>query len=339
MLTADYDFVLPQELIAQQPLAQRSSSRMLVVHRASGALEHRRTADLPEYLQPADLLVLNNTKVYPARIYGTWADTGGGLELLLVEETEPQVWQCIGGSGRPMRPGLQAVLAEGAIRAEVLARDGENCTVRLETDRPLLEVLAERGHVPLPPYIRRESREAADLVRYQTLYAEHTGAVAAPTAGLHFDEALFGALRAKGVHWDYITLHVGPGTFKPVKAERLQEHTIDPERYQVSAETAQRIVDAKAAGGRVVAVGSTSVRTLETLGLGQHGSGRSSLFIHPPYSFKVVDMMLTNFHLPKSTLLMMVCALAGRELALRAYEEAVRERYRFYSYGDAMLIV
>lgn len=358
MLTSDFDYELPQELIAQEPPAERGTSRMMVLHRADGRLEHRSVADLPEYLTAADLLVLNDTRVFPARLQGVWGDTHGALELLLLEPlpvpagvagaAELCCWSCISGSGRRVRPGQRAVFAEGRLEAEILARTGEGvCTALFRSAEPLMTLLDLYGLTPVPPYIRRDGdgRQARlDRERYQTIYARETGAVAAPTAGLHFTEAIFDALRAKGVHRATVTLHVGPGTFKPVKAETVEAHRMDPERYAVPQETADAVAACRARGGRVVAVGSTSVRTLETVASANGGkvvaaSGSSSIFIYPPYRFQAVDAMLTNFHLPQSTLIMMVSALAGRDAVLAAYREAVRERYRFFSYGDCMLIV
>lgn len=339
MNTADFDYYLPEELIAQQPPSERTASRMLVLHRLTGLIEHKHITDLPSYLTPNDLMVLNNTKVFPARLIGEWQDTRGAVELLLIEEISSGVWRAIGGSGRKMRAGQYATFAEGNIVAEVLSRDGELCTVRLTTTAPLMDLLQQYGRTPLPPYIHRKYQQPLDSERYQTVYAQHIGAVAAPTAGLHFDQPLLDKLEQQGIQRQYVTLHVGPGTFKPVKADRVEDHTMDGERYQVLPEVANRILQTKNQGGRILAVGSTTVRTLETIGLGNHGKGTSHIFIYPPYQFNTVDIMLTNFHLPKSTLIMMVSALAGRELILHAYQEAVQERYRFFSYGDCMLIL
>ena len=356
MLTSDFDYELPQELIAQEPPAERGASRMMVLHRADGRLEHGRVADLPDYLSADDLLILNDTRVFPARIQGKWADTDGTLELLLVEpvsgdaEAAPgeSVWRCITGSGRPVRAGQRAVFAEGCLTAEPLAKnDNGTWDVRLRSAEPLMAVLERYGLTPVPPYIHRsgdERQTRLDRERYQTVYARETGAVAAPTAGLHFTDSLFDALAAKGVRRAAVTLHVGPGTFKPVKADTVEAHRMDAERYAVPQATADAIRDCRGRGGRVVAVGSTSVRTLESVAAAHGGkvvatAGSSTIFIYPPYRFQATDVMLTNFHLPRSTLIMMVAALAGRERILEAYREAVRERYRFFSYGDCMLIV
>lgn len=348
MLTSDFNYALPDALIAQEPPAERGTSRMMVVHRREARFEHRCVTDLPEYLNPNDLLVVNDTKVFPARLNGVWQDTGGAVELLLTDPLAEGDWACISGSGRPVRAGLRAVFGQGAVVAEILEKTGEGtCRVRFHSDVPLMEALEAIGKVPVPPYIHRTGdlrQHALDKERYQTIYARETGAVAAPTAGLHFTEALFGTLAAKGIARTAVTLHVGPGTFKPVKCATVEAHQMDAERYTVSAATAAAVAQCKARGGRVVAVGSTSVRTLETVAAAHQGavvatSGASSIFIYPPYTFQVTDAMLTNFHLPQSTLIMMVSALAGRELILAAYAEAIKERYRFFSYGDCMLIL
>lgn len=358
MLTSAFDYDLPPDLIAQEPPAVRGTSRMMVLHGSDGRIEHRHVMDLPAYLGADDLLVLNDTRVFPARLQGFWTDTHGALELLLLEPcpapegtacAEGTVcWECITGSGRPIRPGQRAVFADGQIEAEMLARQPNNAwRIAFRSPVPLMTLLERYGMTPVPPYIHRcgDVRQARlDRERYQTIYARETGAVAAPTAGLHFTEALFAALAARGVARAAVTLHVGPGTFKPVKAEQVEEHRMDPERYAVPAATAAAVATCRARGGRVVAVGSTSVRALETVAAAHGGEvtaavGSSSIFIYPPYRFRVIDAMLTNFHLPKSTLIMMVAALAGRERILEAYREAVRERYRFFSYGDCMLIL
>jgi S-adenosylmethionine:tRNA ribosyltransferase-isomerase len=347
MQTADFDYVLPDDLIAQEPAANRTDARMLVLNRATGTIEHRSIRDIVSYLQAGDLLVVNNTRVIRARIYGHKVASGGNVELLLLEPTTQGCWLALCRASRQPKPGAMLALANGQISAEVL-RQGEagRIEIRLGYDRPLFEILEDTGDVPLPPYIRRnaeDERRSTDPARYQTVYASQPGAVAAPTAGLHFTPELFSALAAKGVDRAEITLHVGIGTFRPVSVDTITEHRMDEERYEILPEAAAAIRQTKAKGGRIVAVGSTSVRTLETLvareGEIKSGAGRSDLFIYPPYAFKAVDCMLTNFHLPKSTLIMMVSALAGRELVMQAYAEAVRERYRFYSYGDCMLIL
>lgn len=349
MLTSDFDYKLPQELIAQIPPPRRGTSRMLVVHRASGLLEHRHVGDITEYLEPGDLMVFNDTRVFSARAFGAWEDTPGKVEILLVEPSirHPGAWSAMCRSSRPARPGLTMMLAEGNIRAEVLEKtDDGRVDLKIECGGDIFEILDKYGVPPVPPYIHRDAHDArvdVDKTRYQTVYARVTGAVAAPTAGLHFSEALLERIGACGVDREFVTLHVGPGTFRPVKVDRIEEHVMDAERFEIPEATAAAVAKAKAAGKRLIAVGSTSVRTLETCADERGGvkacRGSSSIFIYPPYSFKAVDAMLTNFHLPCSTLLMMVCALAGKELVFQAYEEAIREQYRFYSYGDCMLIL
>lgn len=348
MKVADFDYALPPELIAQEPAGRREKSRMLVLDRAAGSISHRRFSDLEEYLHPGDLLVVNDTRVIPARVFGRKAATGGRVEFLLLEETEPGVWDALMRARRRPRPGEPVVLDEDLAVATVLEeRELGRVKVRLETKIPWLEMLERIGQTPLPPYIQRKEvsgeRRAADKARYQTVFAREPGAVAAPTAGLHFTPEILDRLAARGIGHATVTLHVGLGTFRPVSAEHVADHRMESERWWIPEDTARRIAAAKSAGGRVVAVGTTSVRTLESAaarpeGFGA-GQGRTELFIYPPYRFQVVDALLTNFHLPKSTLLMLVSALAGREAVLQAYEEAIRERYRFYSYGDCMLIL
>lgn len=346
MKTSNFDYELPPELIAQEPSCERDQSRMLVLHRREERWEHRRFADIVEYLRDGDLLVVNDTRVIPARVFGRKAATGGKVEILLLEETAPATWDILLHAARRPKVGSTVLFGDGLASAILLA-DGEKgrASIRVESAKPWLDVVAEIGEPPLPPYIKRPDVAdwKSDTERYQTVYAKFPGAVAAPTAGLHFTDAVFQALEKKGVRRAAVTLHVGLGTFRPVDAENVDDHRMEAERYVVPEETAAAIRDCRARGGRVVAVGSTSVRTLETVAA-EHGevvacSGRSSLFIRPPYEFKVVDAMLTNFHLPRSTLVMMVSALATRELILKAYAEAVRERYRFFSYGDCMLIL
>jgi S-adenosylmethionine:tRNA ribosyltransferase-isomerase len=350
MQTSDFDYVLPPELIAQEPPAVRGSSRMMVLDRRTGALAHRRVADLPDFLQNGDLLVLNDTQVFPARLLGRWADTGGAVEFLLLERegTADMQWRVLVGSGRRVRSGLRAVFGNGALTATILTRgEGGQAVIAFDLHEPL-EILLERfGTTPLPPYIHRtvgdDAQQRLDRARYQTVYARNIGAVAAPTAGLHLTEAMLDQIRSRGVTCATVTLHVGIGTFRPVTSETVEGHRMDAERYTVPIETADAIRACRARSGRVVAVGSTSVRTLETVAAAHDGvieacSGRSDLFIHPPYTFRVVNAMLTNFHLPRSTLLMMVSAFAGQTQALDAYSAAIHAGYRFFSYGDCMLI-
>jgi len=350
MLTSDYDFTLPPELIAQHPPATRGTSRMMVLRRDTGRVEHRLISDITDYLEPNDLLVLNDTRVLPARLKGVWEDTNGGVEFLLIEKMEgarpraPQeTWLALCGSGRKPHPGLRAKIG-GNLFAEILERhESGQFLVRFESDEPLETAFEKHGEMPLPPYIKRPEPCAEDAARYQTIYAREPGAVAAPTAGLHFTDELFSRLQSHGVQRAFVTLHVGIGTFRPVTAERVEDHTMHDEWYNVSPATVASVAACHKAGGRVVAVGSTSVRTLESAvdenGELIAGSGRSDIFIYPPHAFRNVGAILTNFHFPRSTLLMMMSAFAGREHLLAAYHEAVRERYRFYSYGDCMLII
>ena len=348
MRTELFNYELPQKLIAQQPSVVRDRARMMVIHRADRRIEHRCVGDLPDYLRPPDLLVVNDTRVIPARLMGVKEGTGGQVELLLLEEVEPAVWDVLMRCSRRPRPGARLFFGGGRLRA-VLVEDGEmgRARVRFETDTPLVEQLEALGLPPLPPYIARKQDEfnqtAEDKDRYQTVYAREPGAVAAPTAGLHFTTELLEKLEASGIRRAAVTLHVGLGTFRPVSVDAIEEHAMESERYRVTEEAARLFAESRAEGGRVVAVGSTSVRTLETV-VRERGDivaceGRSALFIYPPFEFRAVDMVMTNFHLPKSTLLMMVCAFGGHELIMQAYQEAVRKEYRFYSYGDCMLIV
>ena len=356
MKTRQFWYPLPERLIAQHPAERRGTEKMMVLHRATGILEHRHIADIVDYIEPNDLLVVNDTKVFPARLIGTWPDTGGAIEVLMVSvapDTTALVWNCIIGSGRRCRAGQVAVFGpNGELRVKLLEPLAGIGMWKAEfiCARPLMELLDEFGHTPVPPYVKREGtreEELADRERYQTIYAKHVGSVAAPTAGLHFTPEIFAALDAKGVRRVAVTLHVGPGTFRPVKAENIEDHQMDFEAFTVPPEAADAINACKARGGRVFCVGSTTVRTLETVAAATHepgkvvtaGSGASDIFIYPPYDFKVCDAMLTNFHLPQSTLLMMISALAGRERVLCAYAMAVRNNYMFFSYGDCMLIV
>ncbi len=350
MKTSDFDYELPPERIAQEPPKERDGGRMMVLDRAKESIVHAKFADLPEFLDAGDLVVVNDTRVIPARVFGRKAKpgTGGKVELLLLEDLGGGVWDVLMRTRRRPVPGEKILLGGGAAVATLL-EDGElgRARVRIESERPFLEVLDGIGLTPLPPYIQRKAEQGGlrpeDKVRYQTVYAREPGAVAAPTAGLHFTPAVFGRLAAKGVGKASVTLHVGIGTFRPVKVDTVEEHRMDEERWWIPPETAKRIAETKAAGRRVVAVGTTTSRTLESAaarpeGFGA-GSGRTDIFIYPPYRFRMVDAMVTNFHLPKSTLIMMISAFAGREFVLRAYREAIREGYFFYSYGDCMLIL
>jgi S-adenosylmethionine:tRNA ribosyltransferase-isomerase len=337
MRASDFDYDLPEELIAQAPLERRDQSRLFVLHRSSGKFEHSHFSDLANYLRPGDLIAFNDSKVIPARLHGMNRETGGKFELLLLHEvTLNDGWVM-------MRPGKRArVGTEIAISGEITATVMEINTeghrrVRFSGVPNILDALPSIGETPLPPYIKRPA-DAADAERYQTVFAQHRGSVAAPTAGLHFTPEIFQKLRDRGVQTAFVTLHVGFGTFAPVKSEKIEEHTMHEERFVIRDETARAIALAKRERRRVIAVGTTTLRVLESTA-GKAGDGRTNIFILPPFEFKMVDALLTNFHLPRSTLLMLVSAFAGRELVLSAYAEAVRQRYRFFSYGDAMLIL
>ena len=369
MKTALFNYPLPARLIAQHPVETPGTDRMLVLNRKTCVLEHRHIADIVEYLTADDLLVVNDTKVFPARLIGTWEDTPGEVEVLMVSPApvdggdrpvmaqsglDTLVWNCILGSGRKCRAGQIAVFGPQRELKVRLLKPLEGIgmwQVEFVCSRPLADLLDEFGRTPVPLYVKREGtaeEERADRERYQTIYAKHVGSVAAPTAGLHFTPEIFAALDAKGVRRASVTLHVGPGTFRPVKAESIEEHRMDFEAFTIPPETADAINACRARGGRIVCVGSTTVRTLETVAAAHAGrdgklvvpgSGASDIFIYPPYEFKVCDAMLTNFHLPQSTLLMMVSALAGRERILASYALAIQKDYRFFSYGDCMLIL
>jgi len=344
MKTDLFNYDLPPELIAQHPPERRELARMLVVHRNSGNIEHRKITDIVDYLRAPDALVLNNTKVIPARIFGHKASSGGKLELLLLEEPALGEWKVLMKASRRPKIGDELILCSGKATATMLY-DGEQgeAVLKIESDRPFMEVLDEEGVPPLPPYIarREQTREQieADKARYQTVYASEPGAAAAPTAGLHFTPELLDTLADNGIKKAELTLHVGLGTFRPVSAEIITDHEMHHEHYSISSCAADTINTARQTGGRVVAVGSTSVRTLESVVPLREAEGATNIFIYPPYDFHNVDVILTNFHLPKSTLLMMMSAFAGRELMLEAYKTAVAEKYRFFSYGDCMLIL
>jgi len=339
---SDFDYDLPQELIAQEPLEERDASRLLVLDRASGRISHHRFRELPSLLDPGDLLVVNRSRVFPARLLGRRAG-GGDAEVLLVRRKPDGTWDALVRPGRRLRPGATVEVADDlTVRIEGVEPGSPLRRVRLlARDVDLEATLSRRGHVPLPPYIRRPD-QPADRERYQTVYARETGSVAAPTAGLHFTPALLEALTARGVERAEVVLHVGPGTFRPVEVEQVEDHRVDPEPCTIPAETAEALARARARGARVVAVGTTVTRTLESGALAsgevRAGSSETALVIVPGHRFQVVDALVTNFHLPRSSLLLLVAAFAGRERILAAYAEAVRERYRFYSYGDAMLI-
>lgn len=340
MNVKDFDFELPQELIAQDPLADRSSSRLLILDKKTGALRHEVFRHITDELKAGDCLVINNTKVIPARLLGIREETGAAVETLLLKRRERDVWEVLTRPGKKTRPGTVLSFGGGLLRATVLEviEDG-NRLIRFQYEGIFEELLDRLGQMPLPPYITHELK---DKSRYQTVYARCEGSAAAPTAGLHFTKELLAEIEERGVQIAQVTLHVGLGTFRPVKADVVEEHHMHSEYYQVEPEQAAIINKAKRAGGRVVAVGTTSCRTLESAsgedGLVRAGSGNTEIFIYPGYRFKAVDALITNFHLPQSTLIMLVSALAGREQVLAAYEEAVRERYRFFSFGDAMFI-
>ena len=341
LLKSDFYFDLPEELIAQDPLADRSGSRMLMLDKTDGRIEHHIFKEIVDYLRPGDCLVLNNTKVLPARLSGRRENTGGAIEVLLLKRKGDDVWETLVKPGRKAKPGTRILFGDGCLQAEVLdvVEEG-NRLIRFSYEGIFEEVLDRLGEMPLPPYIHEK---LSDQSRYQTVYCKEDGSAAAPTAGLHFTPELLETIRAMGVEIAEVLLHVGLGTFRPVKVENVLEHQMHSEHYEVSAEAAETINRAKREGRRIVAVGTTSVRTLETVadenGFLRESRGETQIFIYPPYRFKCVDALITNFHLPESTLLMLVSALCSREEILRIYETAVRERYRFFSFGDAMLIV
>ena len=341
MKTSDFYYDLPKELIAQDPLEDRSSSRLLVLHRKSGRVEHRVFTDIVEYLKPGDCLVRNNTKVIPARLYGTRVDTGATIELLLLKRMENDVWETLVKPGKKARQGAVISFGDGILTGEIIdVKEDGNRLIQFRYEGIFEEILDQLGQMPLPPYITHTLK---DKNRYQTVYAKYEGSAAAPTAGLHFTEELFQKLEEKGVLVANVTLHVGLGTFRPVKVDDVSKHHMHTEFYQVTKEEADKINKAKKAGGRIVCVGTTSCRTIESAadenGVLKPGQGDTDIFIYPGYSFKMMDVLITNFHLPESTLLMLVSALAGKEQVMRVYEEAVRERYRFFSFGDAMIIL
>ena len=338
--TSDYYYELPQELIAQDPLEDRSSSRLMVLDKETGAVSHHVFREITSFLNPGDCLVLNNTKVIPARLMGVREETGGAVEVLLLKRHAGDVWECLVKPGKKARPGTRLAFGEGLLHAQVedVVEDG-NRLIRFSYDGIWEEVLDRLGEMPLPPYI---THKLQDKNRYQTVYAKFEGSAAAPTAGLHFTPELLKEIQDMGVDLAYVTLHVGLGTFRPVKVENVKEHHMHSEYYQVNAEAAEKINRAKENGHRVICVGTTSCRTVESAsdenGHLEECCDNTDIFIYPGYRFKVLDALITNFHLPESTLVMLVSALAGREHVLAAYEEAVKERYRFFSFGDAMLI-
>lgn len=341
MNVKDFYYDLPQELIAQDPLKDRSASRLLVMNRESGKLEHRVFKDVVDYLRPGDCLVINDTRVIPARLFGVKADTGAKIEVLLLKRRDQNIWETLVKPGRKCRPGTEIVFGEGLLRGTVLdvVEEG-NRLIRFSFEGIFEEILDRLGQMPLPPYI---THQLQDKNRYQTVYAKHDGSAAAPTAGLHFTKELLQQVQDMGVKIAHVTLHVGLGTFRPVKVDNILDHHMHSEFYMVEEVEAKKINDTRAAGGRVICVGTTSCRTVESAagedGKVRAGSGWTDIFIYPGYKFKVLDCLITNFHLPESTLVMLVSALAGREQVLEAYEAAVKEGYRFFSFGDAMLII
>lgn len=351
MKTSDFYYDLPEELIAQVPLPNRTDSRLMVLDRNSGAIQHARFHQLPQFLRPGDRLVLNDTKVIPARLIGHRIDSHTQVEILLLKRLNEQeiashhlqpgcIWEALAGPGKRARLGHQLSFGDGRLTASIVKvlPDG-NRLVRFEFEGVFEEILDQLGQMPLPPYIHEKLQ---DRDRYQTVYAREEGSAAAPTAGLHFTRELLAQIQESGIDISYVTLHVGLGTFRPVKAEKIEDHVMHREIYHISDETAAAINATKQAGGRIIAVGTTSCRTLESAAVGpgtvQSGSSETGIFIYPGYQFQILDALITNFHLPESTLIMLVSALAGREHVLHAYNEAVKEKYRFFSFGDAMLI-
>ncbi|EGO5073961.1 tRNA preQ1(34) S-adenosylmethionine ribosyltransferase-isomerase QueA [Enterococcus faecalis] len=339
--TEDFDFDLPEELIAQTPLKDRASSRLLVVNKETGDMEDKHFHDILDELQPGDALVMNNTRVLPARLYGEKPETGGHLEVLLLTNTEGDTWETLIKPAKRAKVGTEIQFGDGRLKAvvkEELEHGGR--IIEFKYDGIFLEILESLGEMPLPPYIKER---LDDPDRYQTVYAEENGSAAAPTAGLHFTKELLEEIKAKGVHLVYLTLHVGLGTFRPVSVDNIEEHHMHSEFYRLTEEAAKQLNEVRQAGGRIVAVGTTSIRTLETIGTKFNGeiqadSGWTDIFITPGYQFKVVEAFSTNFHLPKSTLVMLVSAFAGKDLTLAAYQHAIEGKYRFFSFGDAMFI-
>ena len=341
MKTSDFYFDLPKELIAQDPLEDRSGSRLLVLDRETGEIQHRIFKDIIEYFNPGDCLVINDTKVIPARLFGSKVGTDARIEVLLLKRKENNTWETLVKPGKKARPGTVISFGEGLLTGEVIdvVEEG-NRLIRFSFEGVFEEILDQLGQMPLPPYITHQLK---DKNRYQTVYAKHDGSAAAPTAGLHFTPVLLDQLKDKGIRIAHVTLHVGLGTFRPVKVEDVAEHHMHSEFYVVEEDQAKLINDTKAAGRKVICVGTTSCRTVESAadenGVLRAGSGWTDIFIYPGYQFKILDQLITNFHLPESTLLMLVSALAGKEKIMKAYETAVEERYRFFSFGDAMLII
>ena len=341
MKTSDFYYDLPQELIAQTPMEPRDMSRLMVIDKNTGEVEHKIFKDLIDYLRPGDCLILNDTRVIPARIYGVKKETGAVVEFLLLKQSENNVWECLCKPGKRAKIGTEFVFGDGIVECEVVdITDDGNRKVQFKCDsKEIYTILDKIGKMPLPPYITEELQNGE---LYQTVYSKELGSAAAPTAGLHFTEEMLKRIEDKGIKIGYVTLHVGLGTFRPVKVDDVKNHKMHSEHYHISKETADLINDTKKNGGRVIAVGTTSTRTLESVaddnGVIHPGCGNTEIFIYPGYKFKAIDCLITNFHLPESTLLMLVSALAGKDQIMAAYEEAVKERYRFFSFGDAMFI-
>ena len=341
MKLEEFDYYLPEELIAQVPLEKRDESRLLVLDRKQKTIEHKTFKDILEYLKPGDCLVRNNTKVIPARLYGK-KDTGANVEFVLLNQIEGDIWESIVRPGNKLKPGAKVVFGDGLLKAKILdIMEGGTRKVEFYYEGIFNEILDKIGLMPLPPYIHESLKEKD---RYQTVYAKYNGSAAAPTAGLHFTPELLQKIEEKGIKIANVTLHVGIGTFRPVKEENIEDHAMHTEHYYIKKEDAEKINQTKKSGGRIIAVGTTSSRVLETIadnntGLVEETEGDTGIYIYPGYKFKCIDGLITNFHLPKSTLLMLVSALAGREFVLSAYNEAVKEKYRFFSFGDAMLII
>ncbi len=338
--TSDFYYDLPQELIAQKPLEDRASSRLMKLNKTDGAIEHTHFGNIIEYINPGDCLVLNDTRVIPARLYGIKEGSGGKIEFLLLTPKEQDIWEVILKPGKKAKPGARFVFGDGLLTAEIIdvVNDG-NRLVKFYYDGLFENILEKLGEMPLPPYI---TEKLTDKERYQTVYSRHEGSAAAPTAGLHFTPELLSAIKKKGAHLAYVTLHVGLGTFRPVKVDDVKNHKMHSEFYVITKETSDIINSAKANGGRIISVGTTSTRVLETVaddkGYVHEASGWTDIFIYPPYKFKCPDALITNFHLPESTLLMLVSSFSSKDIIMNAYEEAVREKYRFFSFGDAMFI-
>lgn len=341
MKLSEFDYYLPEELIAQVPIKDRSKSKLLIIDKKTGQRLHRRFDDIIDFISPGDCLVLNDTKVIPARLYGFRKDTGGKMEFVLLKKLDKDTWEVLVKPGKRAKIGRTFIFGDGCLEAKVLDKtDYGGRIVEFSYDGIFEQILDEIGQMPTPPYIKKKLENQN---RYQTVYASRLGSAAAPTAGLHFTESLLDSLKDKGVNIAFITLHVGLGTFRPVKTENIEEHKMHTEYYDISKDAAQRINETKKKGKKVIAVGTTSTRTLETAshedGFVEPKSGWSDIFIYPGYKFKIIDSLITNFHLPKSTLLMLVCALAGKDNIFKAYKDAIKRNYRFFSFGDAMFIV